>query len=176
MPNVCHPPFLTATILVERDIKKGMEEMRRIYLAIPAILLIFGCQQKQDIQAETQNVEKALRDFFTAISEFNYQGLRDVCTSDYQLLEDGLVWNADSLIKAIKSFEGEAKIVYNFEDIKTKIIGQIAWMSYRNEAVMTNTKTGEADNLKWVESAVFEKDGNRWKMALLHSTSIKPNK
>jgi hypothetical protein len=41
---------------------------------------------------------------------------------------------------------------------------------------MTNIKTGEADNLKWVESAVFEKDGNRWKMALLHSTSIKPNK
>ncbi len=45
-------------------------------------------------------------------------------------------------------------------------------MSYRNKAVMTMNE--EETKLEWAESGVYGKEGNSWRMALLHSTVIKP--
>jgi ketosteroid isomerase-like protein len=145
--------------------------MKHFCLALFALSLVLSCSQKQGTTVEAQKVEKALHDFFTAISEYNYQGIKDVCTKDYQLLEDGLVWNADSLVNAIKPMEGKVKIVYRLEEIRTKLEGDMAWMSYRNKAVLTSTD-GE-EKLEWVESAIFEKQNYQWKMALLHSTRVR---
>ena len=45
--------------------------MRYFYLAVLSLLLVLSCQPKQDAQAEAKKVEQVLRDFFSAISEFN---------------------------------------------------------------------------------------------------------
>lgn len=135
------------------------------------VFLFLGCQRKSDDAADKQRVAQALERFFNSIVNYDYQGIRNSCTEDYQLIEDGSMWTVDALIDAIKPMEGKAKIVYRFEDINTKIVGPIAWVTYKNKAVLTS-KDGEKD-LEWAESAVFEKENNIWKMALLHSTRLK---
>lgn len=145
-----------------------------VFLISFALCNIFSDQIKQDGQVEVQKAEQSLQDLFTAISEFNYQGIRDVSTKDCQLLENGLVWNVDSLVNAMKTLEGKAKVVYNLENINIKVVCSIALISYRNNAVITSTSSGKEERLEWVESAIFEKHDNSWKLSLLHSTRAKP--
>jgi ketosteroid isomerase-like protein len=140
-------------------------------LLFPAILLL-GCQQRVDGSAEKPKVEQALHRFFNAIANYDYQGLRNSCTADYQLIEDGSLWTVDTLIEALRPMEGNVKIVYSFENMNAIIEGGIAWLTYKNKAVLTS-KEGE-ENLEWAESAVFRKENDDWKMALLHSTRLKP--
>ncbi len=127
--------------------------------------------QQSDPVREKPKVEQALHRFFNAIANYDYQGLRNACTADYQLIEDGSLWTVDTLIEAIKPMEGKVKIIYAFENINARIEGSIAWLTYKNKAVLTS-KDGE-ENLEWAESAVFQKENNVWKMALLHSTRLK---
>ena len=137
-----------------------------------ALLAIMACSKKVDIEAEKQNVEKVVYDFFDALAAFNYQGLRDLCTDDFILLEwDGQVMSIEEFIKFIEPFE-EATLTYEFEDIKTNVEGSVAWISLRNKAVMTMGE--QVTNYEWVESAVLKKQDGLWKLALYHSTLAKP--
>ena len=61
--------------------------MRPISLAVLSILLLLSCQPKPDTQADALKVEQVLRDFFVAITEFNYQGIRDLCTIEILFLK-----------------------------------------------------------------------------------------
>lgn len=122
--------------------------------------------------SEARQLHRVRQDFFNALAASDYQGMRDQCSPDFQLLEDGKVMTVEDLINLIKSTANKPKINYSFEDIRAKIEGSNAWISYRNRAVVSrNDKT---INVEWLESAVFEKKNGKWKMVLLHSTLIKP--
>ncbi|HXF48537.1 MAG TPA: nuclear transport factor 2 family protein [Verrucomicrobiae bacterium] len=136
-----------------------------------AAIFVLSCQQRIDVSSEKPKVELALHRFFNAIANYDYQELRNACTADYQLIEDGSFWTVDTLIEAIRPMEGNVKIVYSFENMNATIEGGIAWLTYKNKAVLTSKEGGE--NLEWAESAVFRKENNVWKMALLHSTRLK---
>lgn len=124
--------------------------------------------------SEVRQLYRVRQDFFNAIAASNYQAIREQCTSDFQLLEDGEVMTVEDLISLVKAGAGRSKIVYSFEEIRAKIEGSNAWISYRNKAVVT---TGDKTiNVEWLESAIFEKKNGLWKMVLLHSTVVKPKK
>jgi ketosteroid isomerase-like protein len=50
--------------------------------------------------------------------------------------------------------------------------GNAAWGSYYNEATI-RVADGTVRNVQWLESAVLIKQGNDWKIKLLHSTRIR---
>jgi ketosteroid isomerase-like protein len=155
--------------------------MKKLLASIPLIVLlccVCGCQgQRQqaaeepvaDVEAEKQNVEKVIYDFFDAIFAFNYEGIRDLCTDDFILFESGQVMNVDGFLNFLTPFEGSTT-TYEFEDIKTSVEGSVAWMSLRNKAVMTMGE--EVINFDWLESAVLKKQEGLWKLAFYHSTTV----
>ena len=158
--------------------KKSNRLLSLIILATALAILFFAisCQyQKQDTEAELQKTEKVLYDFFNALSEFDYQGVRQQITDDFQLLEDGLDWNADSLIKILKFYEPNiVERLNTFEVISARQEGSIAWISYWNDA---DIKLNEGQmKFRWLESAVFQKQQGVWKIELLHSTQVLPTK
>lgn len=113
---------------------------------------------------------KAVQNLFSAISEVNHTKMKNVVTDDFQLLEVGEDWDIHDLIKVVNPSEYVRKNYFNV--IKTKINGDFAWVSYWNKATFTKDKLIE--NVVWLESAVLIKDGNDWKVQMLHSTKIKP--
>ena len=140
---------------------------------LPAVLSAQTSSSKIAMD-EARQLQRVRRDFFNAIAASDYQGMRDQCTPDFQLLENGHVMTVEDLINLVKSRSVKPKIVYSFEDIRTKIEGSNGWISYRNRAVVSrNDKT---INVEWLESALFEKKNGKWKMVLLHSTVVKPKK
>jgi len=156
--------------------------MKKLLMILSLVILLcftFSCQQAEevaqepavDVEAEKQNVEKVIYDFFDAAFAHNYQGIRDLCTDDFILFESGQVMNVEDFINFITSFEGSTT-TYKFEDIKTNIEGSVAWMSLRNKAVMTMGE--QVINFDWLESAVLKKQKGIWKLAFYHSTTVEP--
>ena len=144
--------------------------MKYLSLTVLFVLICSGC--RQDIPAEEKAVEKVRRDFYTAISQYDYKYLRSQCTDDCMLVEQGSFWSLDSLINTLWSNEGKVSATYTFDDVKTVIDGSTAWMTYKNHCKLK--LNNQESNIDFSESAIFKKEKKEWKLALLHSTRIGP--
>lgn len=136
------------------------------------LLILTGCQLKEDTRAELSKVDKVFQSYFDGITKFDYQAMRQACTENYLLFEDGTVWTVEDHINFLKPLEGKASITYSFQDVKRDIEGSVAWITHRN--IADATMNGKPVHFEWLESAVFKRHNDDWKMALLHSTTAKP--
>ena len=156
--------------------------MKKLFMILPLVFLLcltFGCQKAEevaeepavDIEAEKQNVEEVVRNFYDAVTSHNYQGIRDLCTDDYILFESGQVMNVEDFINFITPFEG-ATMTYNLEDVKVDVEDSIAWIRLRSKAKVTMGE--QVMDYEWLESAVLKKQEGIWKIAFYHSTTVEP--
>lgn len=136
-----------------------------------SVAVILFCSTALMAQKKNQPVEAAVVGFFNGLSLRNSDTLKFYTTADFQLLENGEVWNLDTLINKITPLKGsEITRTNHFDFITTSIKGNMAWVSYHNRA---DFRKGEKQqSVKWLESAVLLKEGGRWKIQLLHSTTL----
>jgi SnoaL-like domain len=147
--------------------------MKASTVTLLCLAFVSGCQPSREPEDAAAGVRAGLNQFYSAISRFDYDGLRAAGTADYILLEDGLLWNMDSLIATVQGLQKDGlRITYALEDLRPRIAGSVAWVTYRNRGILSGPKG--ADTLRWVESAVFRKEDGVWKLALLHSTRVRP--
>lgn len=142
--------------------------MRKIFsfLVLITIGMHAAAQQKNDIQATVIRL-------FDGMSAMNNEAIKAEVSSDFTLLEDGKLWNTDSLTRAINKGKGmDIKRVNKFEFLKTEQAGNTAWVSYYNTAELEYK--GRQITVRWLESAVLVKEQGKWKIKLLHSTELKP--
>lgn len=130
-------------------------------------------QIKQVKLTEKQQVQKVIVDVFQALSDRDTGQLKSNCTSSFLLLENGLVWNQDSLSQRIVQNKAvsDFKRINTIDFIDTKVKGDMAWTTYNNQAEVT--KNGQHTLIQWLETAVLLKEGKAWKIEVLHSTLIK---
>lgn len=120
-------------------------------------------------------MKKVVVDSFQAIADLDLPKLRSYCQTDFVLLEDGQVWTIDTLENRLKPNLGTGmKRVNTIDFINVKVKGPVAWVSYRNTADIV--RDGKQRQVRWLESAVLEKTKGEWKLALLHSTVLKPKR
>lgn len=127
--------------------------------------------QKKDRLAATP--QEAITFFFDGLSEVDEGKMRQYLTADFLLLEDGVVWNADSLANAISSLKGaDFKRTNTFRYIREDVKKQSAILAYYNRADIVFN--GKPFIIEWLESAELVKQGKGWKIRLMHSTKIDP--
>jgi hypothetical protein len=137
----------------------------KMILIAGLILVAAPCSAQKNPQA---TIEKA----FASIAELDIDKLKTCFTEDMILIEDGEIWNMDTLVSKILSrkkddtFRRENKISI----ISTETDGNMAWACYHNEA--KGISNGSPFIVKWLESAVLVKEGDLWKIKVLHSTRI----
>jgi hypothetical protein len=123
-------------------------------------------------QKDKDSIHAAIIDFFEGISAFDNNQLKARTTADFQLLEDGQVWNLDTLIAKIAPMKTRnIKRVNQFNFITTEQAGNTAWVSYNNQADFS--MQDKKQTAKWLESAVLVKEKGRWKIRMMHSTHAK---
>ncbi len=96
-------------------------------------------------------------------------------TKDFLLLENGEVWNNDSIKNYLDNAilrKPNPKRINTIEIIEIKIANRTAWIAYQNYATFStdNKIIGKAN---WLESATAILTENGWKLEMLHSTRIK---
>jgi hypothetical protein len=143
--------------------------MKKI-ICLLAFLTIFT--SKPFAQKEKNSIESSIIRFFDGLSEFNNDKLRDCSSSDFLLLEDGMVWNLDTLINKMSPRKNlNIERVNKFQFIKTEQSGNIAWVSYHNTAEFK--LNDKQQTVRWLETAILTKEKGKWKIKLLHSTKLK---
>ena len=141
-----------------------------------AFILLFSLTIKSNAQSNTKEsvLQAVVINLFDAISVLDVEKARTYCTSDIMLLENGEVWNFDTLALRLTTVKNRAtsfKRVNKLDFIETKMAGDIGWVTYFNEASIQ--MNGNNRKVKWLESVVLKKESNEWRISLLHSTVMK---
>lgn len=167
-----------------------ISQMRKVMLFVFALLLtgLFSCQEPAPVQdTEITNTQAradidAVKSLITGSFEDIWSGLdtskiTQYHTDDFILLENGIVWNNDSIRNYMNrerlDMEQEGYQRLNrFEFIKSVHNESSIWLAYDNYG----TWVKEADTLgtaHWLESAVAIKKEGEWILEQLHSTRVR---
>lgn len=146
--------------------------MRKATLLFFFTLLMTSMTYSQ-IKINPSLVNQTVIKLFDGIAALDMGSIRQNTTKDFLLLEDGELWNLDTVTIKLSQFKGvnfSRKNSLHF--IKSEIKGNTAWVAYNNTADMTIN--GQQMTIRWLESAVLIKEGKTWKVKMLHSTTLKP--
>ncbi|NNT72365.1 DUF4440 domain-containing protein [Flavobacterium sp. IMCC34852] len=150
-----------------------MKKINTIILGLCFTALSFG--QNAIKTEESQLKELIIKSFDEIWSELNSKNIDKYYTKDFLLLENGEVWNNDTIAKYLDKAvlkKPKPTRVNSIEIIDVKVSNGTAWIAYKNHAVFT------VDNkiirkAYWLESATAILTENSWKLDMLHSTRVK---
>jgi ketosteroid isomerase-like protein len=147
--------------------------LKKIIILILAIYISTLLHAQQQLTKDQQEVNQTVINFFEAISNRNSADLKDNCTVDILLLENGSIWNADTLIlKAITlNTATDFKRINTFDFINTTVADNTAWVTYNLRSEIT--RNGKLSTVQWMETVIVIKEKQKWKIRVLHSTLIR---
>ncbi|HMK03349.1 MAG TPA: nuclear transport factor 2 family protein [Ferruginibacter sp.] len=148
--------------------------MRKIYLSIFFMLAFLLTDAQGKLSDDQLKVQQALTGLFQAIADKDTVKIKQYCTADIMLLENGEVWNLDTLVqKVFKSKAKDFKRVNTLGFIDTRVNRDLAWVTYNNQAEIIKNEQ-HVTFVKWLETTILIKVDNQWKVRVLHSTLLKP--
>jgi len=127
--------------------------MKPATILAPALLFCFACSPQVEVPSTSPfDVERVAQQFLDHAHSFNYEGMRAVATSDFEILIFGRRMDIDEFEEMLREIEasrdGNPIDSYELGDLNTRIIGNVAYTSWMSE--------------HWLESAVFIRNSDRW--------------
>ena len=133
------------------------------------ILLVNG-----SVEAADHPAFQPVKELFAAMSQHDGKAMQETSTEDFQLLEHGEDWTMQDLVEAVQPKGKPYERKNFFNQIRARQEGNVAWVSYWNKAEIS--REGALRTVVWLESAVIVKVNDRWKVQLMHSTRLDPDK
>lgn len=124
--------------------------------------------------AEDHPAFQPVKELFAAMSKHDGKAMRETATEDFQLLEHGEEWTMQKLVDAVQPKGDPYERKNFFKQIRARQEGDVAWISYWNKAEIR--RNSGLRTVVWLESAVITKEGDSWKVQLLHSTRLEADK
>ena len=126
------------------------------------------------VEATDHPAFEPVKALFAAMSAQDGKAMEATSTEDFQLLEHGEEWSMQKLVTAVQA-NGEPHQRKNFfKQIRARQTADMAWVSYWNKAEIQ--RATELRTIVWLESAVMVKVNEKWKIQMLHSTRLEPDK
>jgi hypothetical protein len=149
-----------------------MKRFNFIILMMFFTTISFGQVSNETDKTRIKNL--IIESFDEIWSKLDVKNIDKYYTKDFLLLENGEVWNNDSIKNYLDNAilrKPNLKRMNTIEVIEIKIAKKMAWIAYQNYA------TFSSDNkiirkAHWLESATAILTENGWKLEMLHSTRI----
>ena len=145
-----------------------------MYKLLLFLILPYSLLAQQDASNEEQKIKDVIVQLFDGFAQLDYSKIKKQTTPDFMLLENGAIWNNDTIEKKItwskNKYESFSR-VNRIEFIRTEIRGNTAWTCFYNEADFRMDSTTRF--VRWLESAVLIKQKNVWRVQQFHSTVLK---
>ncbi len=126
------------------------------------------------VEAADHPAFQPVKELFAAMSIYDGKAMQETSTEDFQLLEHGEDWTMQELVDAVQPKGNPYERKNFFSQIRARQRGDVAWVSYWNKAEIS--RESGLRTVVWLESAVVVREGGRWKVQLLHSTRLEPDK
>lgn len=115
-----------------------------------------------------------VKELFAAMAKHDGKAMQATSTEDFQLLEHGEDWTMQMLVDAVQPKGKPYQRNNFFKQIRARQEGDVAWVSYWNKAEIR--RDNGLRTVVWLESAVVIKENDGWKVQLMHSTRLDPDK
>lgn len=125
-----------------------------------------------DEAAEAQAVHQALERWYTAIHGYDSAGIAGALTPTFLILEDTVPYDGPTLVREILQGRGVGSQVAVLTDLRTRVHGDVAWTTLRNDEVWTPVK-GAPDSLHFLETVVLQKVAGRWLIDRYHAARLR---
>lgn len=130
------------------------------------------------VQSDINQVKHLITQSFEDIwSDLDSTKIGKYHTDDFMLLENGIVWNNDS----VKSYQNRERIevkIHKYKrlnklDFLNSVHNQTSiWIAYDNYGTWVKG-SDTLGTVHWLESAIAIKDQDKWKLQQLHSTTVR---
>ena len=149
-----------------------MKRLNFIILMMFFTTISFGQVSNETDKTRIKNL--IIESFDEIWSKLDAKNIDKYYTKDFLLLENGEIWNNDSIKNYLDNAmlrKPNLKRMNTIDVIEIKIANKMAWIAYQNYA------TFSSDNkiirkAHWLESATAILTENGWKLEMLHSTRI----
>lgn len=126
-----------------------------------------------DHAAETVRVRKVVDELFSAAKKRDWDAAAETMSSDFELYTDGAAgFSKQAYVKILKE---DDMVLVHMElkdvDIRVSSDGQMAWAKYHGLFKMSSHN--QPSTLETVETLIFKREGEEWKIAHAH-VSLKP--
>lgn len=147
--------------------------IKNILLSIFLLFQYFFVASQNKVSSKELKVQETVITLFKSLADRDFEQMKENCTVDFIVLENGVIWNLDTLQEKINLNKSipDFNRVNTIEFTDTRIKGKTAWVSYHNRA--DYIRNGKKSYVQWLESAVLVKSGRKWMLQLLHSTVVK---
>ncbi len=137
-------------------------------LVLAGLLLLSFPGLGQDKADSTAILQVLIRDYAT-LENFDFDAHLANLSSPYYLIENGELWDV-SREKAYYTANAHRKLKReNYFDVETvKIYGNMAYAIYTLQSDIL--ENGAFKGRRWIETAIFRKGNDGWKLEVLHST------
>ncbi|WP_437623010.1 nuclear transport factor 2 family protein [Sorangium sp. So ce1151] len=135
---------------------------------IPLVLAgaLSACQQNRPDGPE--ELKAVMVAYFDCVSRKDFARMKTLTTPEFVIFENGKVINNDGLIDIIKG-SPITRATYSFDDFRASVDISSGSLIYFNHGEFV-TKDAGTIKRDWLESAIFKKVGNEWKLDFVHST------
>jgi hypothetical protein len=146
--------------------------MNKCILCITSIILLiaivtFGQSKPSSGKYRSDNI---ITEYYDSISKFDFKKLREICSKDFQLVEESGVYSLEDHIGFLKPDSGKIKVEYSIENILLKKEEMASWLVYtKTTKIITENKN---IIIKSRETAISTYK-NGWEIRLVHSTRMK---
>lgn len=142
----------------------------RFFLALATISL-FSCQSETDSQSKKEELKTVLSDYYNAMSKKDLEKMKSLTTPDFLMYDEGVIYSNESAVKAIEGM-GPFTASFKFDSINAGLDKTNASAYYLKEATFV-IEDSTYPAMKFLESATFKKDGDKWKLRFLHTSMRK---
>ena len=135
------------------------------------LLILASSKLFSQTSTDSLAIVQLLKNDYKTLETFDIAKHIANCTPDYLLIEDGEIWNLQKEIEYFKSNANRRIVRKDQFTIHTfRLSGNVAYLIYELKSEIN--ENGKISAKNWTESAVFRKSTGKWKIAMIHSTTI----
>ncbi len=144
----------------------------RNWILLGAVLVVPVQAQPALARDEVAAVKATVKAYYSSYAQRDTLAYRAALTEDYALLEHGTMLDAAGDIALLGPPDSTYRRSDAFDFRSVKVQGDVAYAVY---FLKSEIKDREGLRQKeWLESMILRRTGSAWRVALLHSTRIKP--
>ena len=142
--------------------------MKTPIFGLVIMLSLLSCRNDDNGQAKKEELKHIVLDYYNALANQDLQKANSLTTANFILFDGGLIYNNEVAIDSVKQMK-PFKVTFTIDSLNVHVDKKDASAYYFRNADFI-FEDGTRMPVTFLESATFNKVGDKWKLRFMHST------